>query len=85
MGDDLQLNMLVARSNGPSRGISQCEASVDPIDSLTTPRACAPVADTAASARNAAAAIASTCSRNLRPCEVSESPSLERANRGMPS
>src|SRR5437667_1376700 len=74
-----------ARRNGPSFGISQCEASVEPIDSLTTPRACAPVADAAASARNAAAAMASTCSRNLRPCAVSERPSLERANRGMPS
>src|ERR1041384_3283239 len=74
-----------ARRNGPSFGISQCEASVEPIDSLTTPRACAPVADTAASARRAAAAPASTWSRNLRPCAVSERPSLERANRGMPS
>ena len=36
-----------ARRNGPSRGISQCEASVGPIDNLTTPRACVPVADTA--------------------------------------
>ena len=32
-----------------------------------------------------AAAIASACSRNLRPCEVSDRPSVERANRRVPS
>ena len=34
-----------SRRNVPSRGISQCAANVAPIDSLTMPRACAPVAD----------------------------------------